>query len=272
MLRISEKDEKDVREFQTLHVEAKDKGFGRIFRSPSLFEDAVKSILLCNCTWKRSLEMAKALCELQQKVIDLKPIGKRARYLRNQAENVSGKKVKGQVTGDFPSAKELASLDEDFLKQHCKVGYRSKSIIQLAKEYKKGTSMLNEVEEVLDSTNSYKKIHRKLLKIKGFGRFASATVMMCIGCYEYVTIDSETIRLLHKIHAMENCTEATVKEDVKRIYEKYEPFQSLAYWFELLCDYEDEVGKLSELPHSSYHSVSGRLFHSGALKQELRSS
>ncbi|KAF5734506.1 hypothetical protein HS088_TW16G00955 [Tripterygium wilfordii] len=178
MLRISEKVEKDVREFQTLHVEAKDKGFGRIFRSPSLFEDAVKSILLCNCTWKRSLEMAKALCELQQKVIDLKPIGKRTRYMRNQAENVSGKKVKGRVTGNCPSAKELSSLDEDFLKQHCKVGYRSKRIIQLAKEYKKGTSMLNEVEEM----------------------------------------------------------------------------------FELLCDYEDEVGKLSALPHYSYHSVSGSSF------------
>uniref|UniRef100_A0A7N2QY19 Uncharacterized protein n=1 Tax=Quercus lobata TaxID=97700 RepID=A0A7N2QY19_QUELO len=49
MLRISEGDERNVREFQNMHPEAKKKGFGRLFRSPTLFEDAVKSILLCNC-------------------------------------------------------------------------------------------------------------------------------------------------------------------------------------------------------------------------------
>ncbi|KAK4843127.1 hypothetical protein QYF36_004280 [Acer negundo] len=50
MLRITEKDERDVKEFQKLHAEAKDKGFGRLFRSPCLFEDVIKCILLCNTT------------------------------------------------------------------------------------------------------------------------------------------------------------------------------------------------------------------------------
>lgn len=50
MLRISEGDERDVSEFHKVHAEAKKRGFGRIFRSPTLFEDAVKSILLCNCS------------------------------------------------------------------------------------------------------------------------------------------------------------------------------------------------------------------------------
>lgn len=48
MLRLTERDEKDVRDFQNIHQQAKQKGFGRLFRSPSLFEDIVKSILLCN--------------------------------------------------------------------------------------------------------------------------------------------------------------------------------------------------------------------------------
>ncbi|KAJ4837519.1 hypothetical protein Tsubulata_048375 [Turnera subulata] len=55
MLRISERDEREVHQFQEKHPEAKKSGFGRLFRSPSLFEDAVKSILLCNSEWlKRS--------------------------------------------------------------------------------------------------------------------------------------------------------------------------------------------------------------------------
>lgn len=48
MLRLTERDEKDVRDFQNIHQQAKQKGFGRLFRSPSLFEDIIKSILLCN--------------------------------------------------------------------------------------------------------------------------------------------------------------------------------------------------------------------------------
>ena len=50
MLRITEKDENAMEQFHQLHPHAKEKAFGRLYRSPSLFEDAVKSILLCNCT------------------------------------------------------------------------------------------------------------------------------------------------------------------------------------------------------------------------------
>ncbi|KAK3125904.1 hypothetical protein QOZ80_7BG0611190 [Eleusine coracana subsp. coracana] len=65
MLRLSEEDERAVEEFQAMHAAAREAGFGRIFRSPTLFEDMVKCILLCNCQWSRSLSMASALCELQ---------------------------------------------------------------------------------------------------------------------------------------------------------------------------------------------------------------
>jgi hypothetical protein len=49
MLRLSEEDGKMVAEFQAMHPAAREAGFGRVFRSPTLFEDMVKCILLCNC-------------------------------------------------------------------------------------------------------------------------------------------------------------------------------------------------------------------------------
>ncbi|KAG2262336.1 hypothetical protein Bca52824_069415 [Brassica carinata] len=55
MLRISAEDDRDVAQFQQLHEDAKKNGFGRIFRSTFLFEDMVKSILLCNSTWEKTL-------------------------------------------------------------------------------------------------------------------------------------------------------------------------------------------------------------------------
>ncbi|CAN6206365.1 unnamed protein product [Urochloa humidicola] len=65
MLRLSEEDGAAVAEFQAMHAAAREAGFGRIFRSPTLFEDMVKCILLCNCQWTRTLAMATALCKLQ---------------------------------------------------------------------------------------------------------------------------------------------------------------------------------------------------------------
>ncbi|KAA8545355.1 hypothetical protein F0562_020139 [Nyssa sinensis] len=65
MLRLSLSEETNVREFQKICEEAKERGFGRVFRSPTLFEDMIKCILLCNCQWSRTLSMAEALCELQ---------------------------------------------------------------------------------------------------------------------------------------------------------------------------------------------------------------
>jgi len=62
---LSEEDGAAVAEFQAMHAAAREAGFGRIFRSPTLFEDMVKCILLCNCQWARTLSMATALCELQ---------------------------------------------------------------------------------------------------------------------------------------------------------------------------------------------------------------
>jgi len=51
MLSISTKDEKDVQEFHKLIPDVGQAGFDRFFRSPTIFEDAVTSILLCNCTY-----------------------------------------------------------------------------------------------------------------------------------------------------------------------------------------------------------------------------
>lgn len=53
MLRLSEAEEKAVREFREVHGcgggDRNGSFVGRVFRSPTLFEDMVKCMLLCNC-------------------------------------------------------------------------------------------------------------------------------------------------------------------------------------------------------------------------------
>ncbi|PQQ14789.1 uncharacterized protein Pyn_06162 [Prunus yedoensis var. nudiflora] len=239
MLRISERDEMAVTEYQKVHQEAKEKGFGRVFRSPTLFEDLVKCLLLCNCTWSNTLKMARALCELQFELSN------------NKASARSGpckviNQMDGRILGNFPTSKELAGFDENTLiNDHKVLGYRAKLILKLARDVERGTIRLHEFEKALDDTSfNQDQVFRRLMKIKGFGSYACANALMCIGYYQHV-------------HGRKNCDKKTARKYVAEIYDKYAPYQCLAYWSELLDFYESKFGKLSELPSSSYETVSG---------------
>lgn len=49
MLRLRPSDVDQIEAFQSMHEEARQESFGYMFRSPTLWEDMVKSITLCNC-------------------------------------------------------------------------------------------------------------------------------------------------------------------------------------------------------------------------------
>ncbi|XP_043697661.1 uncharacterized protein LOC122648509 isoform X2 [Telopea speciosissima] len=350
MLRLLDKEERNVREFHKIHKAAKEEGFGRVFRSPTLFEDMVKCILLCNCQWPRTLTMARALCELQfelkcgsfrcldaqadssdsraevdhflpkmpKEMESNKKRGARkvytswaSKFARSETELETNLKLstnydqsrqhlqsegklkatiasslkecnssqllitKDEVCpildinfpgdaafdsiykiGNFPSPKEIAGLDEDFLAKRCNLGYRASRILKLAQNIMAGTLELRELEEVCNgaSPSCYDKVVEQLKEMKGFGPFTCANVLMCMGFYEIIPTDTETIRHLKQVHATKS-TSKTVQIDVEKIYGKYAPFQFLAYWSELWHFYEERFGKLSEMPHSDYQLI-----------------
>lgn len=192
MLRISAEDDRDMTEFQQLHEDAKKNGFGRIFRSPFLFEDMVKSILLCNTTWERTLGMASSLCILQSKLAD--------GTVRVNSQTKKRKRVlkaRKETRGNFPSAKEIASLDKDLINEHCKLGYRANWIVKLAKMVESGELNLEEMER---RDMKAEQVYVKLKKLTGFGAFVTATVLMCIGYYHLVPSDTETLRLFREVY------------------------------------------------------------------------
>ena len=49
MLCLTDSDHDSVAAFQRLYPQAASANYGRLFRSPTLWEDMVKSITLCNC-------------------------------------------------------------------------------------------------------------------------------------------------------------------------------------------------------------------------------
>lgn len=324
MLRLSEEEEKSVREFQEIYGEAKASGFGRIFRSPTLFEDMVKCILVCNCQWSRTLSMARALCELQLELqcpmateddkctspttmntqfSPKTPAGKEAskRKINSQEKSRNVAKRCAEVNstmeadatlrvdidkelnqkrdscveiqeaifsdfvnekpelanhsgiGNFPSPKEIANLDANFLKKRCNLGYRANRIHGLAQSVVEGRIQLGQLEQDLSLSN-YINLNEQLRKINGFGPFTCANVLMCMGFYHVIPSDSETIRHLNQVHGKKS-TIKSIQHDIEMIYTKYAPFQFMVYWSEIWSFYEERFGKLSELPNSDYKLI-----------------
>ncbi|XP_057783649.1 uncharacterized protein LOC131001308 [Salvia miltiorrhiza] len=339
MLRLSEEENRRVIEFHNMHEQAKGRGFGRVFRSPTLFEDMVKCILLCNCQWSRTLSMAQALCDLQAELhhqlprasnimAEIKhfapgtPSGKESKrkprkclqkltkkYAKVLGDEESEMKISTAVTsesyektkhisptfmpeeagndflgkcnpsttsvddslrssevtendssnsmiGNFPSPRELARLDENFLAKRCGLGYRAGRVIKLAQGVVEGKIQLRELEcaDGTLSLSDYDKLAEKLRVIDGFGPFTCANVLMCMGYYHVIPADSETMRHLKQVHA-KSTSVRTVQQDLENIYGKYAPFQFLAFWSEIWHFYEERFGKLSEMAHSSYKLI-----------------
>ncbi|KAE8677970.1 Cation efflux family protein isoform 1 [Hibiscus syriacus] len=271
MLRISKKEERDVREFQTMHSLAKERGFGRIFRSPSFFEDAVKSLLLCNCGWKRTLDMAKALCNLQREIaLD----NGKARSKRKR----STKKCRSsECIANFPTWKELvcwARVDAQYLEERCNIGYRAAPILRLVLMFANGKLDEDEITKLEQSSDptAFQSLYQKLLGIKGFGPFVCSNILMCAGFYQRIPSDTETIRHLKQVHGKGNCSNNTIAKDVEEIYGNMIHFNvwptgdettllcSYKFRMELVEEYESKSGKLSEPDASSYHLVTGSLF------------
>jgi len=83
-------------------------GFGRLFRSPTLFEDIVKVITNCNTSFSNCQMMNRLLCQ---------EVGS---------------------FGAFPTPKEVMKWTPAQLRAHCKVGYRDERIWQFSQDVLKG--------------------------------------------------------------------------------------------------------------------------------------
>lgn len=104
--------------------------------------------------------------------------------------------------GNFPSPRELARLDENFLAKRCGLGYRAGRVIKLAQGVVEGGIQLRELECAGStlSVSDYDKLSEKLRVIDGFGPFTCANVLMCMGYYHVIPADSETMRHLKQVY------------------------------------------------------------------------
>ncbi|GAB5360896.1 hypothetical protein AAMO2058_000667100 [Amorphochlora amoebiformis] len=206
-----------VKGFHEVCPEAKDRGFGRTFRSPCLWEDMVKTITNCNMKWSGTVRMNHLLCT---------HVGK---------------------NGAFPTPKEVLKHKAQWLQENCKLGYRAERIRRLAAcvEGIEGMEKLD-LQWFEASDRKREEAFERIIKLYGFGKFAAHNVCQLLGYHESFPFDSETVRHFKEHHKASSKAKFTdIEKLARKHYSTFAPYQFLAYWFELWTAYEKRRGSTS---------------------------
>jgi 3-methyladenine DNA glycosylase/8-oxoguanine DNA glycosylase len=175
---------------------------GRVLRSPTLFEDAVKTILTTNTAWSGTKRMVKALVSQFGVPLPGDP-GRRA----------------------FPSSQRVATTTEDTLRDETRLGYRAPHVLALARAVDSGDL---DLEAYKASDLPTPQLRKELLAIKGVGPYAAAILLVLLGRYDFVPVDSWALRVVsHEWHAGEPIGPA----EVEAAFARWGAWKGLAYWF-----------------------------------------
>ena len=200
-------DDAGVAEFHRLDPRWKKTGRGRLMRSPTFFEDVVKTVTSCNVAWPSTIIMNRKLCE---------------------AFNPA-----------FPTPQELARKRPATLRARCSVGYRDKRLVELAKLAASGHLDAQWFEDPATPDDA---LLAALLDLPGIGPYAAANIMQLLGRYHRLPLDSESVRHGRTVLGFTG-TEKQVMARVDAHFAPFGPHRFRSYWFELWEWYEAKRGK-----------------------------
>jgi 3-methyladenine DNA glycosylase/8-oxoguanine DNA glycosylase len=175
---------------------------GRVLRSPTLFEDVVRTILTTNTLWAHTLRMCRELTTRYGEPLPCDP-----------------------EWHAFPTPARLAEVDETALRQECRMGYRAPYVTVLSQRVASGEL---DLEALKTSRLPATELRKELMTIKGVGSYAAANLLMLLGCYDYLPVDSWAMKIVsNEFFAGEKVT----PKQVLSMFERWGKWQGLAYWF-----------------------------------------
>ena len=187
---------------------------GRVLRSPTLFEDVIKTILTTNTLWTATKSMTRKLVDEFGEPAALSGVTSIA---RNAVEAPLGRA--------FPTPEAIAASSPEFLKEKIRVGYRAPAIHQLAVRVASGAF---DLESLKRSRLPTLELRKELLSINGVGPYAAANLLLILGRTDFIPIDSWALKLVsHEWHDGKPVT----PKDVEKHFERWGEFKGLAFWF-----------------------------------------
>jgi 3-methyladenine DNA glycosylase/8-oxoguanine DNA glycosylase len=206
MFRLDE----DLSDFYALCAErggrwaAVTEGRGRLLRSPTVFEDVVKTICTTNIQWSGTKRMVQQLVD------------------------AFGTSHPGDAhRRAFPAPEALAATSRDAFAEAVSLGYRTSYVHELAQRVASGDLNL---EALSGPDRPTAELKRTLHSIKGVGHYATATLLMLLGRYDELAVDSVFRQF---VSARYFDGERPSDAAAKAIYDDWGEWKYLAYWFDL---------------------------------------
>ena len=185
-------------------------GAGRMLRSPTVFEDVVKTICTTNCSWGLTTKMVNAL---------VSELGEPA---------VGGD---GPLTNAFPTPDAVAAQPERFFREVVRAGYRAPHFPNLARTIVSGDL---DLESLAASDLPEDEIGSRLLQLPGVGPYAAAHIMMTIGRHSRLILDSWT---RPKYAKLAGGKKQPSDAQIERRFRSYGEHAGLAFWLFVTRDW-----------------------------------
>jgi N-glycosylase/DNA lyase len=189
-------------------------GAGRMLRSPTVFEDVVKTICTTNCAWSATERMVSALVE----------------HLGERAPGAPATGVEGRA---FPTPAAMAEAGDDFYTRVVRAGYRGRYLRDLARAVAEGELDLEALASASREELPDDEVHARLLTLPGVGPYAAAHVMLMLGRYSRLILDSWTRPTYARLAGKRRVADRTIE----RRYRRYGPYAGLAFWLFLTRDW-----------------------------------
>lgn len=186
---------------------AVDRGFGRLLRAPSLFEDVVKILATTNTMWSGTVAMVRNLV--------------------------------GMTGGDgFPSPAGVADLGADRLSKEGRWGYRAAYLAGFAESVASGALDLERWESWPGPTEE---LEAEVRKVPGLGPYASAQVLMLLGRFDRIGIDT-AFRSFVRQKYFPRARKPVADRRMLAVYDGWGEWRALAYWSDLWLWHMDRRG------------------------------
>jgi 3-methyladenine DNA glycosylase/8-oxoguanine DNA glycosylase len=182
-------------------------GAGRMLRSPTVFEDVVKTICTTNCTWAATKRMVGALVDV----------------LGTPAAGAPGRRT-------FPAPAAMAEAADDFYAAIAKAGYRGPYLRAIAADVAEGRL---DLEALADPALPDEVVAEQLLALPGVGPYACAHTMMLLGRYGKLVLDSWTRPTYRRLAARPRVTD----KGIEKAFRRYREYAGLAFWLMLTRDW-----------------------------------
>ena len=189
-------------------------GAGRMVQSPSVFEDVVKTVCTTNCTWSATERMVTAIVT----------------HLGEAAPGAPTEDSRGRA---FPTPSAMAQAGETFYREVARAGYRGAYLSALANDVAEGALDLEALGRASPEELPDDELEASLLALPGVGPYAAAHIMMTLGRYHRLILDSWTRPTYARTVGRTTVSDRTIE----RRFRRYGPYAGLAFWLRITEDW-----------------------------------